>query len=173
MKIKLSTVFILIIFTALILSCGCTPSCPEIGDKAPDFTLEATNGESVSLGEFKGSKVMVNLWSTRCVPCVAEMPHIQAIHEKWSDKGLKILAVNVGDSAKNAQEFASNNSLTFTILLDSKMQLFQLYCMQQVIPITLFIEEEGILKAIKLGAFKSKVGVRFNNAKKKSLPAVS
>jgi peroxiredoxin len=81
------------------------------------------------------------------------MPHIQAVHEKWADKGLTVLAVNVGDSAQKAEEFASDNGLTFTILVDSKAQMFQTFCLQQVIPITLFIDEEGILKARKLGAF--------------------
>ena len=155
MKLKACAALTLIILLCLVLSSSCTPSCPEIGNKAPDFTLEATSGENVSLSGLKGYKVMVNLWSTRCVPCVSEMPHIQAIHEKWSDKGVKVVAINVGDSAQKAQEFASLNDLTFTILTDPQMQIFQLYCLQQVIPITLFIDEEGILQAKRLGAFSS------------------
>jgi peroxiredoxin len=153
MKYKVCAIFALIIITCLVMSSGCAPSCPEIGGKAPDFTLQTTDGGNMSLSELKGSKVMVNLWSTRCVPCVSEMPHIQAIYDKWSSKGLKVLAVNVNDNAQKAQAFADENGLTFTILVDSKSQMFQLYCLQQVIPITLFIDEEGILKAKKLGAF--------------------
>jgi cytochrome c biogenesis protein CcmG/thiol:disulfide interchange protein DsbE len=153
MKCKICAIFALIIVTCLVLSSGCAPSCPEIGSKAPDFTLQTTDGGNMSLSDLKGSKVMVNLWSTRCVPCVSEMPHIQAIHDKWSSKGLKILAVNVNDNAQKAQSFADENGLTFTILIDSKSQMFQLFCLQQVIPITLFIDEEGILQAKKLGAF--------------------
>jgi peroxiredoxin len=159
MKLKACAVFALIIVVSLILSLSCTPSCPEIGSKAPDFTLATTKGESISLAGLTGSKVMVNLWSCRCGPCVSEMPHIQAIYEKWSDKGVKVLAVNVGDNAKTAQEFASENGFTFPILIDSKMQLFKLYCLQQVIPITLFIDAEGNLQAKKLGAFSSEAEI--------------
>ena len=154
MKLKVYALIALVITGLLIISCSCAPpSCPEIGGEAPNFTLESTDGNSVSLKDFKGNIVMVNLWSTRCVPCVSEMPHIQAIHEKWADKGLKVLAVNVGDNAQKAGQFASDNGLTFTILIDSKAQMFQTFCLQQVIPITLFIDEEGILKVKKLGAF--------------------
>ena len=154
MKLKIQATLALVIIGLLIISCSCaSTSCPEIGSAAPNFTLESTDGNSVSLKDFKGNIVMVNLWSTRCVPCVSEMPHIQAIHEKWADKGLKILAINVGDNAQKAGQFASDNGLTFTILVDSKGQMFQTFCLQQVIPITLFIDEEGTLKAKKLGAF--------------------
>jgi peroxiredoxin len=154
MKLKVYATLALAIIGLLIVSCNCAPkSCPEIGSAAPNFTLESTDGNNVSLKDLKGNMVMVNLWSTRCVPCVSEMPHIQAIHEKWADKGLTVLAVNVGDSAQKAGEFASDNGLTFTVLVDSKAQMFQTFCLQQVIPITLFIDEEGILKAKKLGAF--------------------
>jgi peroxiredoxin len=159
MKLKACAVFALIIVVSLILSLSCTPSCPEIGSKAPDFTLETTKGESISLAGLNGSKVMVNLWSCRCGPCVSEMPHIQAISKKWSDKGVKVLSVNVSDSAQTAQEFASENGLTFPILIDSKMQLFKLYCLQQVIPITLFIDSDGNLQAKKLGAFSGEAEI--------------
>ena len=156
MKLKEYAILALVIIGLLTVSCSCAQkSCPDIGSAAPNFTLESTDGSSVSLKDFKGSKVMVNLWSTRCVPCVSEMPHIQAIHEKWADKGLKILAVNVSDNAQKAGQFASDNGFTFTILSDPKGQMFQTFCLQQVIPITLFIDEEGILKAKKLGAFSS------------------
>ena len=154
MKLKIYAILALVIIGLLIVSCSCaSKSCPDIGSVAPNFTLESTDGNSVSLKDFKGNMVMVNLWSTRCVPCVSEMPHIQAVHEKWADKGLKILAINEGDSAQKAGQFASENGLTFTILLDSNGQMFQTFCLQQVIPITLFINKEGILKARKLGAF--------------------
>jgi peroxiredoxin len=153
MKLKVYAILALVITGLLIVSCNGASSCPEIGSEAPNFTLESTDGNSVSLKDFKGNKVMVNLWSTRCVPCVSEMPHIQAIHEKWSDQGLKILAVNMGDSGQKAGQFASENGLTFTILIDPKGQMFQTFCLQQIIPITLFIDEEGTLKAKKLGAF--------------------
>ena len=153
MKLKLYAVLTLVIMALLVVSSGCAPTCPAIGDEAPDFTLQNTDGESVSLSDFKGNKVIVNLWHINCVPCVSEMPHFQSIHEEWSDRGLKVLTINVNDRAEKAKEFASENKFTFTVLIDSKKQIFQLYCLRQATPITLFIDEEGILKYKKLGAF--------------------
>ena len=98
---------------------------------------------------------MVNLWSTRCVPCLAEMPHIQAVYDKWSNQGLVILAVNISDSATTAKEFVTSQGFTFPVPLDPRMEVFQKYCLPQAIPITLFINGEGIIKGRKVGAFRS------------------
>ena len=154
MKAKLSIMLAIIISIALIMT-GCTPACPEIGGQAPNFTLRTPDGESLSLSDFQGKPVMVNFWSTRCIPCMAEMPHIQAVYDKRSNQGLVVLAINISDSATTAKKFVTGHGFTFTVLLDSQMKVFQKYCLPQAIPITLFINAEGIIKATKIGSFQS------------------
>ena len=154
MKAKISIMSAIIVSVALIIT-GCAPSCPEIGGQAPDFTLNTVDGESVTLSDFRGNPVMVNFWSTRCVPCVMEMPLIQAVYDERSNQGLVVLAINMGDSATTAKEFVTSRGLTFPVLLDPRMTVFQKYCLPQAIPITLFINAEGIYKAGKAGAFQS------------------
>ena len=138
----------------MITGCG-TPSCPEIGGKAPDFTAETMDGSSISLSDFKGKRVIMNFWSTRCGPCVMEMPHLQDIHDKFSGQGLVVLSINVSDSSSTAKEFMNSQGLTFPVVMDSQMDIFQQYCLPQAIPITIFIDAEGIIKATKVGAFLS------------------
>ena len=139
----------------LLLATGCTPSCPEPGSKAPDFNLQSIDGQKVSLSSFKGKRIMVNLWSVRCAPCVAEMPHIQEIHEKGGNNNLVVLTVNISDSSATAKEFVAEKKYTFPVLLDRENKVTQLYCLPQVIPISLFIDAEGIMRAKKIGAFRS------------------
>ena len=58
MKLKVYATLALVIIGLLIVSCSCAPtSCPEIGSEAPNFTLESTDGNNVSLEDFKGNMV--------------------------------------------------------------------------------------------------------------------
>jgi len=154
MKRKLPIILAIITSIGLIMA-GCAPACPDIGDRAPNFTLSNIDGESLSLNDFKGNAVMVNFWSTRCPPCLSEMPHIQAVYNEQSNQGLVVLAINISDSAAIAHDFMASQGFTFTVLLDPQMKVFQNYCLPNAIPITLFINAEGIIKATKVGAFQS------------------
>lgn len=65
------------------------------GQPAPDATFQNPDGGEISLAEFKGTPVLVNLWATWCAPCVKELPTINALartHDK--DGALGIIAVS-------------------------------------------------------------------------------
>lgn len=61
---------------------------------APDFIVKDINGQTVSLKDFKGRYVLLNLWATWCGPCVAELPAIRLIHEKYPVDSLCIISVS-------------------------------------------------------------------------------
>src|SRR5690625_939435 len=48
----------------------------ERGKVAPDFTLQTLHGETVSLSDLRGEKVLLNFWASWCPPCHAEMPDL-------------------------------------------------------------------------------------------------
>lgn len=94
----------------------------RIGEKkpvpAPGFTLKAPDGRKVSLKDFKGKVVFLNFWATWCPPCVAEMPAMEALHKKFKDKGLFVIAVNSEESVNKVSKFIKKRSYTFLVLLD-------------------------------------------------------
>jgi len=149
-----TVVLILGILSIALLAASCAPACPEIGDEAADFTLKTPGGQEASLSDYKGKLVMVNFWSTRCGPCVMEMPHLQDVYNEWTSRELAILAVNVSDSSATIKDFVAATGVTFDILLDPQGSVPQQYCLQPVIPITLFIDREGILRKSQIGAFR-------------------
>ena len=126
----------------------------EVGNIAPDFTLQTIDGETVTLSDFRGKTVMVNIWLTDCKGCVDEMVHIQAVFDKWSDKELMILAINTTDSAATVKEFVNSRGFTFPILVDPHGQVSGDYCKFGA-PTTFFIDGKGIVKAIQQSAFLS------------------
>jgi len=61
---------------------------------APDFTVRARSGEAVRLADLKGRPVLINFWATWCVPCVSEMPALEALAAERAGTPLVIIAVS-------------------------------------------------------------------------------
>ena len=133
---------------------------PRPGNPAPDFQLLDLEGQNVSLSNLRGKPVLINFWASWCPPCRAEMPFIQQIFEdeEWSDKGLVILAINIGESPDTVKRFMASYGLSFPALLDTSQDVALKYSVS-AIPTTLLIDKDGIIKTIKVGAFSSKADI--------------
>ncbi len=127
-------------------------SAPQKGFSAPDFILQDLEGNQYQLSSFMGEKVIVNIWASWCKPCQYEMPALQKIHEKYSDQGLVLLAVNntYQDNYSNVVDFVSANNLTIPILMDLDGNVSQLYQVQ-ALPSTFFIDRNGKISEIIIG----------------------
>lgn len=66
-----------------------------IGRPARDFTAELTNGESFTLSEQKDKVVLVDFWSTFCVPCKKELPNLKYLYSVFKDKGFEIISISL------------------------------------------------------------------------------
>ena len=85
--------FSVLVMTTLVASLAW--AAQTLSGPAPGFTLQSRDGQQVSLASLKGNVVMVNFWATWCVPCRQEMPHLQALYERYNSLGFELLAVNV------------------------------------------------------------------------------
>ena len=133
-----------------------SPGFIDVGDKAPNYTLLDLDGNRVSLSDFSGQPVIMNLWATWCAPCRIEMPALQDAKEKHNEQGLIILALNQGETADVAREyFYDEMGLTFTPLLDENSTIAAMYSGMNVLPTTYFIDREGIVSAIHRGPLTS------------------
>ena len=126
----------------------------EVGMRAPDFTLQTIDDQSLTLSDFRGKIVMVNFWLSYCEPCIYEVPYIQAVFDKWSEEELVILAVNVRESIEAVQSFIDSQGLTFPVLLDSQGEIDAVY-QPPWFPTTFFIDAEGIIREVKEERFSS------------------
>jgi peroxiredoxin len=118
------------------------------GDIAPDFELNTPDGESLKLSDFRGQKVIVNMWATWCPPCRVEMPDMQKIYEKYKDENATIIAVNMTSSEKSLDSipnFLDEFGITFPVVLDEHNKVGEIYQVY-ALPTSLIIDSKGIIQ---------------------------
>ena len=158
-KIILIMVLALMLVSGLVMvGCSSPAQGPQIGKLAPDFKLSNLEGQSVSLGDFRGKPVLLNFWASWCGPCRYEMPFIQEIYEEWSDKGLIILTVNLQENPSQVKEFVESFGFSFPVLLATNREVPLAYNIRGI-PATFFIDKDGIIQDIKIGAFAGKTEI--------------
>lgn len=74
------------------------------GGEAADFTYPDVNGKMVSLSDFKGKVVLVDVWATWCGPCRGEIPHLKKLEQEMHGKDIVFLGVSV-DEEKDRQKW--------------------------------------------------------------------
>ena len=150
---------LLILLVAVLLSTGFLASCgikgAIEGDSAPNFKLKNLDGQDVSLSDLRGKPVIINFWATWCYWCGIEMPYLEQIHQEWSDNGLVLLAINVGESASIVRRYIQSNNLSIPVLLDTRKNVTKKYNITGY-PTTFFIDKDGIIQKKRVGVFWNK-----------------
>ena len=120
-------------------------SRPVTGLPAPNFTLPGLDGKMVSLNDYRGKVVLLNIWATWCPPCVDEMPSMQKLHQTLKDERFEILAVSIDESGmKIVRPFMKKHRLSFPALLDPKGDIKRLYQITGV-PESFVLDKNGTI----------------------------
>lgn len=152
---RASLVFLLY---AVFLLAACSPAflsapAPEVGAQAPDFSLQALDGEAISLSQFRGRVVLLNFWATWCGPCRLEMP---AIQDRYNDGGFEVLAINFDEPAAQIVPFVGELGLTFPVLLDPGGNVQELYRVRGY-PTSFLVDADGIIRFLHIGEMSPEI----------------
>ena len=109
---------------------------------APDFTLTTLDGQDVRLSDLRGQVVVINFWASWCVPCRDEAPALQAVWERYRDRGVVLLGVAWTDTERNARAFIDEFSQNYPNGLDLGTRIGELYGITGV-PETFIIDQQG------------------------------
>jgi len=152
MKYFLPAVVILLLGAFLFLRTG-GGEAQLLGRTAPDFNAPDLNGSLHKLADYRGKVVIVDFWATWCPPCRAEMPGFQKLYEKYRDRGLEVLAVNVSNEPRDkVAAFAREHKIAFPILLGPEAEKIQKdYGNIRSIPTSFIIDRQGILRRRMVG----------------------
>ena len=118
----------------------------KAGRKAPDFTLPDLEGNEVTLSKVIGhGPVYVNFWATWCSPCKKEIPELIELYNKYKDRGFKVLCISVDNSRSvgKVKSFVKDRKMNFTVLLDSKREVYQQKYKGHGIPYGFLLDNEG------------------------------
>lgn len=128
------------------------------GSVAPEFAATTLDGEPVSLSDYAGKVILLNVWATWCLPCREEMPSMQRLYESMKGQpgaeDFEILAVSIdaplmerdlsGNLGGDLRAFVKEFDLTFPILHDPEGAIRQLYQTTGV-PESFVIGKDGLI----------------------------
>jgi len=114
----------------------------RVGDTAPDFSVRADNGLTVSPKSFGGKVLVLNFWATWCPPCVEETPSLVAFAEAYREKGVVVLGVSVDKSQKNYENFIRRFRIGFLTSRDAEAKISDEYG-TYIYPETYVIDRSG------------------------------
>lgn len=88
---------------------------------APAFTLDRLDRDGqLGVGDLRGNAVVVNFWASWCIPCRDEAPVLQKTYERYRDRGLVVLGVDVNDFRQDARRFMRRYGVTYPVVYDGK-----------------------------------------------------
>lgn len=117
----------------------------KTGLPAPDFMFPGLDGKMVSLSDYQGHVVLVNVWATWCPPCVDEMPSMERLYREFKGEKFEILAVSIDAlGEKVVAPFMKKYNLSFPALMDPDGTIKTLYHTTGV-PESFIVDQEGIL----------------------------
>jgi len=114
-----------------------------IGKKPPELQVKEwlNTEEGYRLSELRGKAVLLDFWATWCPPCRRAMPHLQKLHEKYSKKGLVVVALTAETRSK-VEPFIKQNNYTFPVALDDSRKTNQSYGIKSI-PTTYLLGPTG------------------------------
>ena len=137
---------------------------PKVGEKAPDFTLKASDGKTYSLADFKGKQGVVIAWFPKAFTggCTAECKSLRSNSEALKATNVAYFTASVDDAETNAK-FARSLDLDYPILCDPEKSAAKAYGVLNARGMsdrwTFYIDKEGVIKEIDKKITTANAGV--------------
>ncbi|MEO7997036.1 MAG: TlpA disulfide reductase family protein [Gemmatimonadaceae bacterium] len=114
-----------------------------VGDQAPLYEMPTLAGDSVHVGKTNQPVTVMNVWATWCVSCREEMHDLQALHDEYQARGVRVLGVSVDESdVARVRKFVEKEKLTFSMVHDQDGRVQQLYQVSGI-PNTFIVDKDG------------------------------
>lgn len=147
------------LIAALLIGFMVVPGCSStknstgtrVGNLAPDFDLVDLDGNNVRLSDLRGKVVFLNFWASWCPSCIAEMPDIEAVHQKYKDQNVVVVGVDIRENENTVRRFTEDNGYDWTFVLDKTGLVSYTYEIDGI-PASFFLDTNGIIRSAKVGA---------------------
>ena len=156
MRIRKTTVLALTCL-ALLSIIGCsTPAIPQVGDKAPAFTLQSIDGKNISLSDFEGKSVLLVFTSVNCKECEAQMPYLLGAYNNAGGDLIVLDVYHMIYDPRLVKDYVTSKQFsTFPSLPDLNNTVANAYGATRYPPTNFIIDATGIIRFKKIGPFQS------------------
>jgi peroxiredoxin len=93
------------------------------GDSAPDFSITADNGRTITAANFGGRLLVLNFWATWCQPCVEELPSLDEFAKEMAGSGVVVLGVSMDTNPKLYRNFLARSHVSFMTARDPEAKI--------------------------------------------------
>lgn len=133
-------------YLAILLLCvllGCSGT--QAGNTARDFTVIPISDKTkrIELSSFKGKIVLLDFWATWCGPCIQAMPEVQAVYDKYKDKGLVVMSISP-ESEGTIEEFHKTAQFNYPVYRDADGTATEAYAPDSI-PCFVLVKDGKIL----------------------------
>lgn len=118
-----------------------------LNKKLPGFSLEELGGNKVSSAQLLGKPALINFWAIYCGPCIAEMPQLSMLKEKYKDKMNFISITENSAAGDRLTDFLKDKKFNFQVLENGEMYKKEIKI--SALPTNLFLDKNGILRFIQ------------------------
>ncbi len=144
--VGIGAVTALVFGTALMIKIRPQIDLVALGSRAPGFrATDVRTGRLVTLADYHGKVVLLNIWATWCQPCRVEMPSMERLYRRLGGGDFKVVAVSVDkESDSVVTAFARELGLSFDILHDRSTAIERTYQTTGV-PESWVIDRDGVI----------------------------
>ena len=112
---------------------------------APDFTLQSSTGETISLEALRGKVVLLDFWASWCGPCVRALPSVRKVQRDHEKDPFVLVGISDDRDEETWRRFVGKNGMTWSQYWDKDHRLGRIFDVQ-AIPTYVLIDAEGIVR---------------------------
>lgn len=162
-----------LLVTMLLMQSGCIAdgdstsdlgTLVEVGELAPDFTVDQIDGSPVRLSDLRGRVVLLTFFSSWCPECRDELSTVQeSVVNRFSGERFTFLCISRGETRETLEAFRATWGYTFPMGLDPSSSIFGLYASRNV-PRNFLLDREGRVVSLTVGYDASEFGALLDQA---------
>jgi len=162
------------IFTLILLVVVNPCAGAQVREAAPEFSLNDLQGAHHRLSDYRGKVVVINFWASWCPECVEELPSLNALYEKYAEKGVVVLGIATDRNRDSVDPLLKRTGVTYPVLLNTAGGALLKQYRVIGLPSTVVIDKTGIIAERSIGrtdfgssAFTNKIESLIDSAIKK------